>query len=66
MAPAANGFFGGNFISRGNRFLEILGESDLGEISSAGNLGEITLGDFYLMLKIKEKWVRGNIVENFP
>ena len=55
MAPAANGFFGGNFISRGNRFLEILGESDLGEISSAGNLGEITLGDFYLKLKIKGK-----------
>ena len=48
-------FFFGNFISRGNRFLEILGESDLGESSSAANLGEITLGDFYLKFKIKGK-----------
>ena len=53
--PQSMVFFWGNFISRGNRFLEILGESDLGEISSAGNLGEITLGDFYLKLKIKGK-----------
>ena len=48
-------FFWGNFISRGNRFLEILGESDLGEIFSSGNLGEITLGDFDFNFKIKGK-----------
>ena len=48
-------FFWENFISRGNRFLEILGESDLGEIFSSGNLGETTLGDFDFNIKIKGK-----------
>ena len=35
-------FFWGNFSFGGNRFLEILGESSLGEISLFENIGEIT------------------------
>ena len=39
----SNGFFSwGIFSFGGNRFLQILGESGFGEISSSENLGEIT------------------------